>query len=318
MIGSLFILPFTIFSYTDRSRSRSYSEEEGDEILPITTYEEEILKNIREHQVVIITGETGSGKSTQIPQMLYRNGYIFILYIRFSFLEKGGVAVSQPRRVAATNLARRVCEEMKCTLGQEVGYTIRSCLCWSIITRFEATTTATTKINYITDGCLVRECISDPMMSKYDVIMLDEAHDRSIHTDILFGLCKSLLKKRPELRLIITSATLDISQFKSFYEEAATMEIPGRIFPVAILHSKENAPSSQNEAIEKALEVVKKLHRKDPGHILVFLPGQFEIEKACFLLLFSKKVSPSPAHHKDWHAKTEISSFPPKKDAAHT
>ena len=121
-------------------------------------------------------------------------------------------------------------------------------------------------------------------MSKYDVVMLDEAHDRSIHTDILFGLCKFLLKKRPELRLIITSATLEISQFKSFYEGAATMEIPGRIFPVAILHSKENAPSSQNEAIEKALEVVKKLHRKDPGHILVFLPGQFEIEKACSLL----------------------------------
>ena len=147
--------------------------------------------------------------------------------------------------------------------------------------RFEATTTRTTKINYITDGCLVRECLSDPMMSKYDVIMLDEAHDRSIHTDILFGLCKSILKKRPELRLIIASATLDISQFKSFYEGVVTMEIPGRIYPVAILHSKENAPSSQNEAIEKSLEVVKKLHRKDPGHILVFLPGQFEIEKAC-------------------------------------
>ena len=268
-------------SYTDRSRSRSYSEEEEDEVLPIIEYEEEILKNIHEHQVVIITGETGSGKSTQIPQMLYKNGYIHKLAVTSSFLKNGGIAVSQPRRVAATNLARRVCDEMKCTLGQEVGYTIRYDLFLDIRIRFEATTTKTTKINYITDGCLVRECISDPMMSKYDVIMLDEAHDRSIHTDILFGLCKSLLKKRRELRLIITSATLDISQFKSFYEEAATMEIPGRIFPVAIFHSKENAPSSQNEAIEKALDVVKKLHRKDPGHILVFLPGQFEIEKAC-------------------------------------
>ena len=120
--------------------------------------------------------------------------------------------------------------------------------------RFEATTKPSTKINYITDGCLVRECISDPTLSKYDVVMLDEAHDRSIHTDILFGLCKTILAKRPEFRLIVTSATLDVTQFKEFYDHAVTMEIPGRIYPVAIFHSKEAAPSSQNEAIDKSID----------------------------------------------------------------
>lgn len=113
-------------SYSDRSRSRSQSVAgDEDEVLPIVEYEEEILKNIRENQVVIITGETGSGKSTQIPQMLFKHGYHSFRSITNSFLKKGALAVSQPRRVAATNLARRVSEEMKCTLGEEVGYTIR-------------------------------------------------------------------------------------------------------------------------------------------------------------------------------------------------
>lgn len=146
--------------------------------------------------------------------------------------------------------------------------------------RFDDKTTSRTKIKYITDGCLVKEFIADPLLSKYSVVMLDEAHDRSIHTDILFGLCKKLIQKRPDLRLIITSATLDTEQFHAFYPGSATMSIPGRLYPVAIYHSKDALSSNQDEVVEKAVDVLKRIHRREMGHVLLFLPGQYEIEKA--------------------------------------
>ena len=146
--------------------------------------------------------------------------------------------------------------------------------------RFDDKTTSRTKIKYITDGCLVKEFIADPLLSKYSVVMLDEAHDRSIHTDILFGLCKKLIQKRPDLRLIITSATLDTEQFHAFYPGSATMSIPGRLYPVAIYHSKDVLSSNQDEVVEKAVDVLKRIHRREMGHVLLFLPGQYEIEKA--------------------------------------
>ena len=147
-------------------------------------------------------------------------------------------------------------------------------------TRFDDKTTSRTKIKYITDGCLVKEFIADPLLSKYSVVMLDEAHDRSIHTDILFGLCKKLIQKRPDLRLIITSATLDTEQFHAFYPGSATMSIPGRLHPVAIYHSKDALSSNQDEVVEKAVDVLKRIHKREMGHVLLFLPGQYEIEKA--------------------------------------
>ena len=147
-------------------------------------------------------------------------------------------------------------------------------------TRFDDKTTSRTKIKYITDGCLVKEFIADPLLSKYSVVMLDEAHDRSIHTDILFGLCKKLIQKRPDLRLIITSATLDTEQFHAFYPGSATMSIPGRLYPVAIYHSKDALSSNQDEVVEKAVDVLKRIHKREMGHVLLFLPGQYEIEKA--------------------------------------
>ena len=147
-------------------------------------------------------------------------------------------------------------------------------------TRFDDKTTSRTKIKYITDGCLVKEFIADPLLSKYSVVMLDEAHDRSIHTDILFGLCKKLIQKCPDLRLIITSATLDTEQFHAFYPGSATMSIPGRLYPVAIYHSKDALSSNQDEVVEKAVDVLKRIHKREMGHVLLFLPGQYEIEKA--------------------------------------
>ena len=130
----------------------------------------------------------------------------------------------------------------------------------------------------------MKEFITDPLLSRYNVIMLDEAHDRSIHTDILFGLCKKLLSQRPELHLIITSATLDTEQFAAFYPGAAVLSIPGRLYPVAIYHSKDVPSSNMNEVVDKAVDVLKRIHRHEPGHVLLFLPGQYEIEKAVRLI----------------------------------
>lgn len=183
------------------------------------------------------------------------------------------MAVSQPRRVAAINLARRVAEELDVKLGKEVGYTIR----------FDDFSEESTKIRYITDGCLVKELISDPKLSRYNVIMLDEAHERSINSDILFGLCKRLLTQRPELRLLISSATLDVSHFQQFYPDSVALSIPGRMFPVAVFHSKADLAQTQDEAIDRSLRAFQQIHRREPGHVLLFLPGQQEIEKAARL-----------------------------------
>ena len=182
--------------------------------------------------------------------------------------------VSQPRRVAAINLARRVAEELDVEFGKEVGYTIR----------FDDFSDPSTKIRYITDGCLVKELISDPTLSHYRVVMLDEAHERSINSDILFGLCKRLLAQRPDLRLLISSATLDISHFQQFYPDAVALTIPGRMFPVAVFHSKTAIADTQDEAIDRSLRAFQQIHRREPGHVLLFLPGQFEIEKAAKLI----------------------------------
>ena len=270
--------------HTEPSEEGNSTTIEVEDVLPINDYEKEIVESVKSHQVVIITGETGSGKSTQLPQILWRNGFLFFNTVTPSLLKEGAIAISQPRRVAAINLARRVSEEMHCAFGEKVGYTVR-CYHLHLITRsFDDKSSPATQIKYITDGCLVKEFITDPQLGRYTVIMLDEAHDRSIHTDILFGLCKKLLPQRPELRLIITSATLNTAQFAAFYPGAATLSIPGRLYPVAIYHSKDVPSSNQNEVVEKAVDVLKRIHKREPGHVLLFLPGQYEIEKAVRLI----------------------------------
>lgn len=197
------------------------------------------------------TGETGSGKTTQIPQYLLE-------IVREQDTDaasgdgaektqppadgRGGnrprpppggkkkllVAVTQPRRVAATSVARRVADERGCRLGEEVGYSIR----------FEDRTGPSTRIKYMTDGVLVRECLEDPLLSRYGVVMLDEAHERSIDTDILFGLLKRALARRPDLHAVITSATLDVERFAAFFDGCPFLNVPGRTHPVDVYHSK--------------------------------------------------------------------------------
>ncbi|XP_019874519.1 ATP-dependent RNA helicase DHX8 [Aethina tumida] len=229
--------------------------------LPIYKLKEELRKAVTDNQILIVIGETGSGKTTQITQYLAEAG----------FVARGKIGCTQPRRVAAMSVAKRVAEEFGCRLGQEVGYTIR----------FEDCTSPETIIKYMTDGMLLRECLMDLDLKSYSVIMLDEAHERTIHTDVLFGLLKQAVQKRPELKLIVTSATLDAVKFSQYFFEAPIFTIPGRTFPVEVLYTKE----PETDYLDASLITVMQIHlREPPGDILLFLTGQEEIDSACEIL----------------------------------
>ncbi|KAL3268520.1 hypothetical protein HHI36_007629 [Cryptolaemus montrouzieri] len=231
------------------------------ESLPIYKLKEELRKAVTENQILIVIGETGSGKTTQITQYLAEAG----------FIARGKIGCTQPRRVAAMSVAKRVSEEFGCRLGQEVGYTIR----------FEDCTSPETIIKYMTDGMLLRECLMDLDLKSYSVIMLDEAHERTINTDVLFGLLKQAVTKRSELKLIVTSATLDAVKFSQYFFEAPIFTIPGRTFPVEVLYTKE----PETDYLDASLITVMQIHlREPPGDILLFLTGQEEIDTACEIL----------------------------------
>ncbi|KAM7383051.1 hypothetical protein PAMP_002737 [Pampus punctatissimus] len=230
--------------------------------LPIFPYREDLLAAIHEHQILVIEGETGSGKTTQIPQYLLENGYT-----------KGGMKIgcTQPRRVAAMSVAARVAQEMSVKLGNEVGYSIR----------FEDCTSERTVLKYMTDGMLLREFLTEPDLASYSVIIIDEAHERTLHTDILFGLIKDIARFRPDLKVLVASATLDTERFSCFFDEAPVFRIPGRRFPVDIFYTK--APEA--DYLEACVVSVLQIHvTQAPGDVLVFLTGQEEIEACCELL----------------------------------
>mmetsp|Transcript_99412 Transcript_99412/g.157271 ORF Transcript_99412/g.157271 Transcript_99412/m.157271 type:complete len:1157 (-) Transcript_99412:12-3482(-) len=245
-------------SYGQKSTKPIKEQREG---LPIFKLRNELLQAIHDNQVLIVIGETGSGKTTQITQYLAEAGYT----------SRGCIGCTQPRRVAAMSVAKRVAEEFGCRLGQEVGYAIR----------FEDQTGPETLIKYQTDGMLLREILSDPLVAKYSVIMLDEAHERTISTDVLFGLLKKAVKQREDLKLIVTSATLDAEKFSSYFFNSHIFTIPGRTFPVEILYSKD----PEQDYVEAALMTVLQIHLTEPsGDVLVFLTGQEEIDTACQIL----------------------------------
>uniref|UniRef100_A0A3B5A858 DEAH-box helicase 16 n=1 Tax=Stegastes partitus TaxID=144197 RepID=A0A3B5A858_9TELE len=230
--------------------------------LPIFPYREDLLAAIHEHQILVIEGETGSGKTTQIPQYLLEDGYT-----------KGGMKIgcTQPRRVAAMSVAARVAEEMSVKLGNEVGYSIR----------FEDCTSERTVLKYMTDGMLLREFLTEPDLASYSVIIIDEAHERTLHTDILFGLIKDIARFRSDLKVLVASATLDTERFSCFFDDAPVFRIPGRRFPVDIFYTK--APEA--DYLEACVVSVLQIHvTQSPGDILVFLTGQEEIEACCELL----------------------------------
>ncbi|CAG9535662.1 unnamed protein product [Cercopithifilaria johnstoni] len=231
------------------------------ESLPIFALKKALLEAVAAQNILIVIGETGSGKTTQITQYMVEVGYT----------ARGRIGCTQPRRVAAMSVAKRVAEEMGCRLGSEVGYTIR----------FEDCTSQDTVVKYMTDGMLLRECLLDPDLTSYSVIMLDEAHERTIHTDVLFGLLKAAVKKRPELKLIVTSATLDAVKFSEYFYEAPIFTIPGRTFPVEILYTRE----PETDYLDAAHITVMQIHLTEPpGDVLVFLTGQEEIDTSCEVL----------------------------------
>uniref|UniRef100_A0A8D8X4B0 RNA helicase n=2 Tax=Cacopsylla melanoneura TaxID=428564 RepID=A0A8D8X4B0_9HEMI len=230
--------------------------EETKKSLPIYPFKQDLIDAIREHQVLIIEGETGSGKTTQIPQYLHEAGFCD---------EKMKIGCTQPRRVAAMSVSARVAEEMGVKLGCEVGYAIR----------FEDCTSERTVIKYMTDGTLHREFLSEPDLASYSVMIIDEAHERTLHTDILFGLVKDIVRFRSDLKLLISSATLDAQKFSEFFDDAPVFRIPGRRFPVDIYYTK--APEA--DYIDACVVSILQIHATQPlGDILVFLTGQEEIE----------------------------------------
>lgn len=229
--------------------------------LPIYKLRGELLKAVAENQLLVVIGETGSGKTTQMTQYLAESGYT----------SKGVIGCTQPRRVAAMSVAKRVAEEFGCRLGQEVGYAIR----------FEDCTGPETVIKYMTDGMLLRELLLDKELTRYSVIMLDEAHERTIHTDVLFGLLKGACKRRRDLKLIVTSATLDAEKFSLYFESCPIFTIPGRLFPVSIMYAKE----PEQDYLDASLITVMQVHlSQPPGDILLFLTGKEEIDTACEIL----------------------------------
>lgn len=248
--------------------------------LPVYKYRTEILYLVENHATTIIVGETGSGKTTQIPQYLKEAGWA-----------EGGrvIACTQPRRLAVQSVSKRVADEMGVNLGDEVGYTIR----------FEDhTTSGVTSVKFLTDGVLIREMMEDPLLTKYSVIMVDEAHERSISTDILLGLLKKIQRRRPELRLIISSATIEAKAMFNFFNtskkrqapegsaqgpnlEPAILSVEGRGFSVKI-HYVEEPVSDYIRSVVSTILLINE--REPPGDVLVFLTGQDDIETAIKLL----------------------------------
>ncbi|EFJ34530.1 hypothetical protein SELMODRAFT_82212 [Selaginella moellendorffii] len=226
--------------------------------LPIYPYRQELLDAIEQYQVLVIVGETGSGKTTQIPQYLHEAGYT----------ERGKIGCTQPRRVAAMSVAARVAQEMNVKLGHEVGYSIR----------FEDCTSEKTKLKYMTDGMLLREFLGEPDLKSYSVMIVDEAHERTVSTDVLFGLMKDITRFRQDLKVLISSATLDAEKFSKYFDDAPIFTIPGRRYPVDMMFTK--APEA--DYLDAAVVTVLQIHITQPpgGDILVFLTGQEEIEAA--------------------------------------
>ncbi|KAK2960604.1 putative Pre-mRNA-splicing factor ATP-dependent RNA helicase ddx-15 [Blattamonas nauphoetae] len=245
---------------TSRHHSRKfYSLQEFREKLPIAQFRNDILKSIHSNQIVILQGETGCGKSTQIPQYLVEAGYT---------ANGMRIGCTQPRRVAAVSIARRVAEEMDVTLGYEVGYQIR----------FDDKTSAGTFLTYLTDGRLVTEAVHDPKMSRYSVVILDEAHERTVSTDILFSLMKRALTRRKDLKLIVMSATLDTHKFQKYFNDAPLFQVPGKMYPVQILYT----PQSVCNCLSACIDTVVQIHTLEKvGDILLFLSGEEEITKVC-------------------------------------
>jgi ATP-dependent helicase HrpA len=229
--------------------------------LPITARREEIVAAIRDHQVVVLAGETGSGKTTQLPKMC----------LEAMPEARGQIGCTQPRRVAAMSVSRRVAEELNVRWGAEVGCKMR----------FSDDTSRETRIKFMTDGILLAEIQSDPMLRAYAVLILDEAHERSLNIDFLLGYLAGLLKKRPNLKLLITSATIDTEAFSRAFGNAPIIEVSGRTYPVEIRYKACEEDEEDVGHVGAALAAVEEaLIESDSGDVLVFMPTERDIRDA--------------------------------------
>jgi ATP-dependent helicase HrpA len=252
--------------------------------LPILEKRDEIVAAIRKHPVVVITGETGSGKTTQIPKMCLEAGRGLA----------GLIGCTQPRRIAATTVARRIAEELGEEIGRSVGYKIR----------FDDRTPRNAFLKIMTDGILLMEAQTDPLLRAYDTIIVDEAHERSLNIDFILGILKNILRRRRDLRVVITSATIDTEKFSRAFDNAPIIEVSGRVYPVEVRYDPLDRDLEEKEEIthiDAAVRAVEELSgRRRPGDILIFMPTERDIretrellngrlrEEAAILPLFSR------------------------------
>lgn len=249
--------PWTGRPYTDHYKILLHTRKK----LPIWDQKDDFLELVKKNRIIVLVGETGSGKTTQVPQFLLETGIASFGPPRRS------IACTQPRRVAAMSVAKRVAEEMDVQLGQECGYNIR----------FEDCSSNRTILKYMTDGMLLREAMSDPTLPGYGAVILDEAHERTVSTDVLMGLLKELLLKNPTTKLIIMSATLDAVKFQRYFNNAPLLKVPGRLYPVQIFYTQE----AERDYFEAAVRTVCQIHMLEgEGDVLLFLTGAAEIDTA--------------------------------------
>ncbi|WP_370545622.1 ATP-dependent RNA helicase HrpA [Gilliamella sp. M0364] len=229
--------------------------------LPVVEKKQAIYEAIKHHQVVIIAGETGSGKTTQIPKICLKLGLGV----------KGYIGHTQPRRLAARSVANRIAEELKTHIGQLVGYKVR----------FSDHVSDSTLVKLMTDGILLAEIQQDKLLLQYDTIIIDEAHERSLNIDFILGYLKQLLPKRPDLKVIITSATIDVERFSNHFNHAPIIEVSGRTYPVEVRYRpvifSEDSESDKNSDFQPIINAIDELSLESAGDILIFLTGEREI-----------------------------------------
>lgn len=249
-----------------RQRLQNPPSLQFDPALPITACKDELIDLIREHPVIIVAGETGSGKTTQLPKICLAAGRGV----------DGLIGLTQPRRIAAVSVSRRIAEELQETPGQTVGHKIR----------FQDSTADHTRIKVMTDGILLAETHADRFLNAYDTLIIDEAHERSLNIDFILGLLKELLKKRRDLKVIITSATIDTQKFSRAFDDAPVVEVSGRMYPVQTRYMADDAPDGEESThIEQAVQAVEWLSKQRPtGDILAFMPTEQDIRDTCDLL----------------------------------
>jgi ATP-dependent helicase HrpA len=247
-----------------QNRAARVPEISIDEALPISQSADELIAAIEKHQVIIVAGETGSGKTTQLPKLCLAAGRGV----------KGLIGCTQPRRIAAKTIAKRVASELKTEVGQLVGWQVR----------FTEAVSENSLIKFMTDGILLAETQSDRFLSSYDTIIIDEAHERSLNIDFLLGFIKKLLPKRPDLKIIITSATIDTSRFSAHFSDAPIFTVEGRGFPVEIRYrpiAGDDEDRNERQQPAAIIAAIDELNRENPmADVLVFFPGEREIRDA--------------------------------------